>query len=69
MLGFQWIPFLRKERLFDLSHMYLPFRLVSPQALNHQPPAKICQKHLLKSDMMYILNRFPVRTIETGAPV
>lgn len=38
--GFQCMPFLLIERPFALNHKYLPLRFVSPQALNHQPPAK-----------------------------
>lgn len=45
LAGFQYIPFLRWGRAFGLIQAYLPFKLVSPHALNHQPPEN--SKHFI----------------------
>ena len=46
VLDFHWIPLRLDWRPLPLSHTYLPFRLVSPQALNHQPPAENTFHHI-----------------------
>lgn len=38
LLGLQWMAFLLIVRPLDRIHRYLPFRLVSSQESNHQPP-------------------------------